>query len=272
MRAKRSLSQNFLVDPNLQRRIVEALAAQPGETVLEVGPGHGELSRHLVGEVGLLVLVEKDDALAAALADRWGGRDDVRVVHGDALELDLAGLVRPPYSVLSNVPYGITSPLLFRLLALEPSPARIVVTVQKEVGERIVAAPGSKTYGSLSVGIQARGKAWVAFGVSRSAFRPVPDVDSVTVVIEPDPKRIAALPEPGLRELTRAAFGRRRKQLQTILRTAPEFGLGREEAEALCRALGLDPAVRPEKVSPGGFVELARRLRSGDGSAKGHGA
>lgn len=260
MAAKRSLSQNFLIDPNLQRKIVDALGAGPGEEVLEVGPGHGELSRHLLGEVARLVLVEKDDELAAELAGRWGARPDVAVVHGDALEVDLASLVRAPYRVLSNVPYGITSPLLFRFLDLTPAPGRIVVTVQREVGERIVAAPGSKAYGSLSVGVQARARAWSAFGVGRRAFRPVPDVDSVTVVIEPDPARIEALPEPGLRRLTRAAFGRRRKQLQTILRTAPEYGLEREAAEAACRALGLEPRVRPEQVAPETFVALARRL------------
>ena len=263
MSAKRSLSQNFLVDPNLQRKIVEALEADPGDGVLEVGPGHGELTRHLVGRVARLVAVEKDDALAEELAERWGGRDDVRIVHGDALEADLASLVRPPYRVLSNVPYGITSPLLFRFLDLTPAPARIVVTVQKEVGERVVAEPGGKTYGSLSVGVQARARASIAFAVSRRAFRPVPDVDSVTLVIEPDSECIRSLPEPALRDLTRAAFGRRRKQLQTILRKAPGYALAREEAEALCRDLGVEPRVRPEKLTPQTFVELARRLGPG---------
>ncbi|HKK26998.1 MAG TPA: 16S rRNA (adenine(1518)-N(6)/adenine(1519)-N(6))-dimethyltransferase RsmA [Gemmatimonadota bacterium] len=265
MSAKRSLSQNFLVDPDLQRKIVEALGAGPGDEVLEVGPGHGELTRHLLGRAARVVVVEKDDALAAELAERWGGRNEVRVVHGDALEVDLSGLVRPPYRVLSNVPYGITSPLLFRFLDLSPSPARIVVTVQKEVGERVVAEPGGKVYGSLSVGVQARARASLAFGVGRGAFRPVPDVDSVTLVIEPDADRIRALPEPALRDLTRAAFGRRRKQLQTILRKAPEYGLDREEAEALCREVGVEPRVRPEKLAPATFVELARRLGAGAG-------
>lgn len=266
MKARRSLSQNFLVDPNLQRKVVDALEAGAADTVLEVGPGHGELSRHLVGRVARLVLVEKDDDLAAELAGRWSDREDVEVVQGDALDEDLSARVAPPYRVLSNLPYGITTPLLFRFLELDPAPVRIVVTVQKEVGERMVAGPGSRDYGSLSVGVQTRARARIAFAVSRGAFRPVPDVESVTVVLDPDPERIAALPEPALRRLTRAAFGWRRKQLQKILRSAPGLALGRERAESLCRALGLDPRIRPEQVPPEQFVAMARRL-AGEGGA-----
>lgn len=265
MTAKRSLSQNFLVDPNLQRKIVGALGAEPEDAVLEVGAGHGELSRHLVGDVSALVLVEKDDELAAGLRERWGGRPDVRVVHGDALELELGAGVPDgrAYRVLSNVPYSITSPLLFRILRLEPAPLRVVVTVQEEVAERITAAPGTGAFGSLTVGVQTRARAEIAFSVSRQAFRPVPEVESATVVLEPLPERIAALPAEALRRLTRAAFSRRRKQLQTILRTAPPYRLSRAEAEAVCEEIGVDPRIRPERLTPEQFVELARRLEGG---------
>jgi len=198
--AKRSLSQNFLVDPNLQRKIVDALEAEPDDLVVEIGPGHGELSRHLVGEVGHLLLVEKDDDLAADLAEKWGEREDVSVLHADALEVDLEEAVArcsrsttghdgAPYRVISNVPYAITSPLTFRILDLRPPPRRVVLTVQKEVGERMAADPGSGDYGSLSVGVQIRARPRVAFGVSRHAFRPTPEVESVTVVLEPRPDR-----------------------------------------------------------------------------------
>ncbi|MDX1579951.1 MAG: 16S rRNA (adenine(1518)-N(6)/adenine(1519)-N(6))-dimethyltransferase RsmA [Gemmatimonadota bacterium] len=271
-RPKRSLSQNFLVDPNLQRKIVSALDAGPGDAVLEIGPGHGELSRHLVGEVDPLVVVEKDDDLAELLRQRWASRSDVRVVHGDALEVDLLETLPAdrPYRVLSNLPYAVTSPLLFRVLGLDPPARRIVVTVQKEVGVRLAAEPGTGAYGSLTVGVQARATVRLAFDVSRHAFRPVPDVESATVVIDPDPERIRSLPEPGLRRLTRAAFGRRRKQLQTILRSAPEYALDRPAADALCRRLGVDPRVRPERLSPEQFVRLAELL--GGGAAEEGGA
>jgi 16S rRNA (adenine1518-N6/adenine1519-N6)-dimethyltransferase len=188
VRAKRSLSQNFLVDPNLRRKLVETLGAGPEDTVLEVGPGHGELSERLVGEVSRLILVEKDDRLAELLIQRWGPRDDLCLVHADVLDLDLSTLVAggPAPRVISNVPYSITSPLLFRFLDIRPLPSRIVVLVQEEVGRRIVADPGTRAYGALSVGVRARATAHVEFRVGRQAFRPIPAVDSVAVVIEPD--------------------------------------------------------------------------------------
>ncbi len=279
--AKRSLSQNFLVDPNLQRKIVDALEAESGDVVVEIGPGHGELSRHLVGQVAQLLLVEKDDELAADLAEKWGGRDDVSLLHADALEVDLqeavarcrraagggAGEDGAPYRVISNVPYAITSPLTFRILDLRPPPRRAVLTVQKEVGERMAADPGSGDYGSLSVGVQIRARPRVAFGVSRHAFRPTPDVESVTVVLEPRPDRPGPDAERAVRRLTRACFSRRRKQLQKILRSAPEYGLEKERARQLCRSLDLDPRVRPEKLAPETFLRLAGRLEgTGDRS------
>lgn len=268
-RAKRSLSQNFLVDPNLQRKIVETLEADPETGVLEIGPGHGELTRHLVGRVRSVLAVEKDDRLASELAEAWADRDDVEVIHGDALELDLSALLArswtagvSPYVVLSNVPYAITSPLTFRLLDLEPAPGRIVLTVQREVAERMAAEPGGGDFGALSVGVQIRARVEVAFGVSRAAFRPPPDVDSATVVLVPRPGAPPPGEMRGIRRLTRAAFGRRRKQLQKILRSAPEFGCSREEAEALCAELGVDPRTRPEKLAPAQFRALAALLAS----------
>ncbi|MGH7539948.1 MAG: 16S rRNA (adenine(1518)-N(6)/adenine(1519)-N(6))-dimethyltransferase RsmA [Gemmatimonadota bacterium] len=257
--AKRSLSQNFLVDPNLQRKIVEELGAGPADTVLEIGPGYGELSRHLVGRVARLVLVEKDATLAAQLAERWGGRDDVRVHEGDALALDLHDLLAwgRPFRILSNVPYHITSPLLFAFLALRPPAARIVVTVQKEVAERIVAPSGSRAYGALSVGVQSVADATLAFPVGRKTFRPVPEVDSAVVRIVPDPRRVERVDPAALRRVTRALFGRRRKQLQKILRSAPELAAAVRDPDAVCERLGVDPRARPETLEPDVFVRLA---------------
>lgn len=261
-RAKRSLSQNFLVDHNIRRKIVAELGAGPDDSVLEVGPGHGELSDLLVGQVNSLVLVEKDDRLASELAARFPGRADVRVVHGDALEVDLAGLLPGdrPGLLISNLPYGITSPLIFRFLDMRPLPHRMVLLVQKEVGERITAAEGNKVYGALSVGVQARAEVRVAFRVGRLAFRPVPAVDSAVIVIEPRPD-----PEHGdrltaLRVLTRVAFSRRRKQLGRILRSAPEYDLPTADVDRVLEACGLSPQARPETLTPAQFIELAGRL------------
>jgi len=257
VRAKRSLSQNFLIDHNLRRKIVDSLEAGPDDAVVEVGPGHGELSEHLVGRVRRLVLVEKDDRLAPLLNDRWGDRSDVVVVHGDALTEDLSILAGvPPYRFVSNVPYSITSPLIFRMLDVEPVPARIVVLVQEEVARRITAKPGGKVYGALSIGVQTRAEVRMAFRVGRKAFRPVPGVDSAVVVMKP----IAGIPRERIeatRTLARAAFSRRRKQLGTILRTAPEYRLSADEATAVSTAVGIDLRLRPEAIAPQPFFELA---------------
>lgn len=268
-RAKRSLSQNFLLDPNLQRKTVSELGAEADDTVLEIGPGHGELTQHLIGRVRRIVVVEKDDALARALVERWGDREELVVRRGDALEMRLADAVDPgrPLRILSNVPYGITSPLLFALLAIRPSATRIVVTVQKEVAERIVARTGARAYGALSVGVQAVADIRIAFRVARTAFRPVPDVDSAVVRIEPDPRRCEDVDTGSLRALTRVTFSRRRKQLQKILRSTPELQLDVREVARVCERLGIDPRCRPEQLSPATFVRLARILsaRSGAG-------
>ncbi|MEJ2311741.1 MAG: 16S rRNA (adenine(1518)-N(6)/adenine(1519)-N(6))-dimethyltransferase RsmA [Gemmatimonadales bacterium] len=258
-RAKRSLSQNFLVDRNLQKKILGELDAVPHDVVLEIGAGHGELGGRLAGRVAQVILVEKDDDLARELSDRFSGDPSVRVVHDDALEVDLSALIPAgrAYRVLSNLPYAITTPLLFRILDMRPAAERVVVTVQREVAERIVAGPGSKTYGALSVGVQVRGAARVAFRVGRNAFRPVPAVDSAVVVIDPDPGAPDAEEEAALRRLTRVVFGRRRKQLQKILRSAPEYRLSQQEVERLAATVGFDLRDRPETLDPGELRALA---------------
>lgn len=263
VRPKRSLSQNFLVDHNIRRKLIETLGAESGDTVLEVGPGHGELSELLVGKVRRLILVEKDDRLAPRLAERWADRDDVEVVHGDGLEVDLSALVSevPParLRLISNLPYAITSPLLFVLLDVEPRPERIVVLVQEEVARRITADPGGKEYGALSVGVRTRAHAELAFRVSRNVFRPIPGVDSAALVLEPTEGSGTVAPAV-LRRLVRAAFSRRRKQIRTILRASPGYGLSTDQAEAVLGRLGIDPAARPETLAPEQFEALAAGL------------
>jgi len=259
--AKRSLSQNFLIDPNLQRKIVGELEAEPSDVVLEIGPGHGELSQHLVGAVERLILVEKDRTLVSELQRRWPDRDDVIVVEGDALKVDLRALVGPErvLRVISNVPYNITSPLLFSFLGFRPSAARMVLTVQREVAERVVAKPGSKVYGALSVGVQAIADARLRFHIQPRAFRPVPDVESSVLRIDPDPDRVRSVDPHQLRALTRACFNRRRKQLQKILRTAPELSF-RGDVEPFLNDLEIDPRARPEALDAATFVRLSEAL------------
>lgn len=262
VRAKRSLSQNFLVDPNLRGKLVELLEAEETDVVLEIGPGHGELSERIVGSVVRLILVEKDDRLVEQLRERWGSRDDVAIVHADALDTNLSGLAEGcgRLRVISNVPYSITSPLLFRFLGISPRPERIVVLVQEEVGRRIVADPGTREYGALSIGVRARADARIAFRVGRKVFRPVPAVDSVAVVIDPKIDAPGETQLEALRILTRVAFSRRRKQIRRILRDAPEYDLPVPAVEALLADAGIDPTARPETLEPDVFLDLAAQL------------
>lgn len=261
-RAKRSLGQNFLVDPNLQHKIVDAVGAGATDEVLEIGPGKGALTRHLVDRVGRLVLVELDDDLADHLASRYGERSHVDVVRGDILDVDLQELLHDPARarIVGNIPYNITTPIIFRLLE-RPRPASIVLMVQDEVADRVVARVGSKAYGALSVGVRSVASVERLFKVGRGAFRPVPGVDSAVIRITPRrPEPIDPEEEVALRTLVRAAFQWRRKQLRKILRDHPDLGMSAEKIEDALEAAGVRPADRPETVAPEGFVAMARSL------------
>jgi 16S rRNA (adenine1518-N6/adenine1519-N6)-dimethyltransferase len=261
-RAKRSLGQNFLVDPNIQRKIVAALGAGADDEVLEVGPGRGALTSHLVGRVRRLVLVELDDDLADQLAREHAARTDVTVVHGDVLDVDLATVSPSPSELLvvGNIPYNITTPIVFHLLA-RPRPREIVLMVQDDVADRICADVGTKAYGALSVGVRAVADVERLFDVGRGAFRPVPGVDSTVIRIRPrTPEPLSASDEERLRILVRAAFQWRRKQLRRILRDHPDVAAPLEVVEAAARATGIDLDDRPERLAPEQFIRLAAAL------------
>ncbi|HEX8906558.1 MAG TPA: 16S rRNA (adenine(1518)-N(6)/adenine(1519)-N(6))-dimethyltransferase RsmA [Longimicrobiaceae bacterium] len=261
-RAKRSLGQNFLIDPNVQRKIVAALEPAPADEVLEIGPGVGALTRYLAGAVRRLVLVELDNDLAARLREEFAGEPSVEVINDDILDVPLERVSSDParLKVIGNIPYNITTPILFSLLERRPRPSQIVLMVQREVADRILEKAGSKTYGALAVGVQAVTDASRVMNVSREAFRPVPDVMSSVVKIVPhDPPRLTRDEEAALRELTRAAFQQRRKQFQRILRDA--YALSVDEVAEVGRAAGMDLVQRPETFPPQKFIDLARVLR-----------
>lgn len=265
VRAKRSLGQNFLVDTGFQRRIVASLDLQPQDEVVEIGPGTGALTRHIAESGCRLIAVELDDDLSAALQTQFAASDNVRIVHADALETDFASIgdEQPEQrKIVGNIPYNITTPLLFHLLERTARPERIVVMIQREVADRILAPPGEKAYGALSVGVRTIARARRLFNVPRGAFRPAPDVDSTVLEIRPlRPFPLAAEEERDLRELTRAAFAWRRKQFQKILRSAPLYGLSAEQVASVAEATHSDLEHRPETFSPEQFITLARALR-----------
>ncbi len=261
-RPKRSLGQNFLVDPNTQRAIVAALEPRPGDVVVEIGPGRGALTQHLAGLVGRLWCVELDDRLAAELRERFAAAG-VRVVHGDFLQVDRRdlGLDEGGYKLIGNLPYNQASAMLFHALSAAWRPSVMVAMVQREVADRILAEPGGKTYGALSVGIRTRASVEAVTRVSRNAFRPVPDVASTVLRLRPHlPPRLDAVELAAVRTLARVAFSHRRKQFQRILRDAPEYGLSRADVTALETGLGVDLRARPEAFDPDAFVALSRAL------------
>ena len=256
---RKSLGQNFLFDLNLAERIARAAEPLSGATVFEVGPGPGGLTRALLAlGAGRVVAIERDERAIAALqeiAERYPRR--LQIVAADALTFDpRTRLDGAPTRIVANLPYNIATALLVAWLSVEPWPPwydRAILMFQREVAERIVAAPGSKTYGRLSVLVQWRCEARILFDVNASAFVPPPKVKSSLVRIIP---RVAPAPcdRALLETVTQAAFGQRRKMLRQSLRS-----LG-ADAPTLLATAELDPTARAEDISVAGFVSLARAL------------
>jgi 16S rRNA (adenine1518-N6/adenine1519-N6)-dimethyltransferase len=256
--ARKSLGQNFLLDLNLTGRIARAAGPLDGATVLEVGPGPGGLTRALLAEGANVIAVERDERAIAALAEiaeHYPGR--LQVVGGDALTFDISPYIgKGPVRVVANLPYNIATALLVAWLTTEPWPPwydRLVLMFQREVAERIVAKPGSKTYGRLSVLAGWRTEAKILFDIAPSAFVPPPKVTSSLVQLVP---RAAppACDRRALERATEAAFGQRRKMLRQSLK---QLGI---DPIPLLEAAGIDPTERAEDIPVEGFVALARGL------------
>jgi len=253
---RKSLGQHFLNDQRVLGRIADALALTGGEVCIEIGPGRGALTDLLLPRVRHLYAIEYDRALAEHLRRRYDGDARITVVEQDVLEVNLGELAGEPYVVAGNVPYYITTPILFHGLT-RPRPERAVYLVQREVAERIVAPPGSHEYGALSVNVQAVAAAELLLRVPAGAFRPPPKVQSAVVRIVPrsDPV-VRAEEEDAFRTLVQGAFGFRRKQMRRVIRTLRS--LDAESADATLSAAGIDPEARPETLSVGQFVKLLR--------------
>ncbi len=262
-RAKRRLGQHFLSDPRILERIADALEATQDDTVLEIGPGAGSLTEVLATRAGKVVAIEKDADLVPPLRQRVPGAE---IVVADALEADWHQVAGPGALVAGNIPYNITSPLIDKAL-IPPRPRRIVFLVQKEVADRVGAAPGSEAYGALSVGVQVVAGAERLFTVPAGAFHPRPRVDSAVLRLTP---LAVPLVEDGevepFRRLVVGLFGFRRKQMGRGLRELTGWDPGRVEA-VLARA-GIEATVRPETVPPERFVGLLRGLVDGGWHAR----
>ena len=261
--AKKSLGQNFLLDLNLTRRIARAAGPLEGVTVVEVGPGPGGLTRALLLEgAEKVIAIERDERCLPALAEiaaAYPGR--LEVVGGDARDIDYAALSRSkPARLVANLPYSVGTPLLVGWLKTEPWPPwfdRLVLMFQREVADRIVAAPGSKDYGRLAVLTQWRTAPRILFSLPPDAFTPKPKVASAVVALVPRERAEPSCDVRQLERVTAAAFGQRRKMLRASLRQLTP------DAEALLEGLGLDPKARAENLQIGDFCRIANALRSG---------
>jgi len=254
--------QHFLHDESVLAAIAEAASPTAGEVVVEIGPGRGALTDLLAQRPNRLIAIEIDRALSASLSARYAGNQEVTIVEQDVLKVDIAALAGGPFVVVGNVPYYITTPILFHVLK-PPYPRHAVFLVQREVAERIVAGPGSKTYGALSANVQAVASAEIIRFVPPGAFRPPPKVDSAVVRVVPRSDPIISAGEvAAYRGFVQALFGMRRKQIGNSLRSASQ--LTAEAAAAVLAGLGVDPTARAESLSPG---ELATLMRASKQSA-----
>ncbi len=261
-RIKKSLGQNFLIDGNIIKKIIESVAPGPADTVVEIGPGLGALTRSLAAKAGRVLAVEIDRNLIPVLEETMAGIDNVRIVHSDALKTDFDSLVKSnagalKYKVAANLPYYITTPLIMHLLEKHSSISRIVVMVQEEVARRITARPDTSEYGALTVAVNFYARPEMVFRVPRTVFIPRPEVDSAVVKIEVrDLPAVPVLDRDAFFTLVRAAFQQRRKTLLNAVGGA-DRGLSREMWSGIFQQADIAPGRRGETLSLDEFARLA---------------
>jgi 16S rRNA (adenine1518-N6/adenine1519-N6)-dimethyltransferase len=249
---RKRFGQNFLHDPRVIQRIVAAVNPQPGEHLVEIGPGQGAITVHLLDAAGRLEAVELDRDLIEPLKAKCAGHGEFIVHQGDALKFDFCALAGDgrPLRLVGNLPYNVSTPLLFHFLDQAECIADMHFMLQKEVVDRMAAAPGSKTYGRLSVMLQARCRVTPLFDIGPGAFTPPPKVDSAIVRLVPHAEPPFPIDDPALfARLVAQAFAQRRKTLRKSLQKLVP-------AEAFTQA-GIDPGERPEQLAPADFARLS---------------
>ena len=252
-RARKRFGQHFLHDRTVVRRIVDAIAPRPGDLVVEIGPGRGALTFPLLETGCELHVVEIDRDLAAALRRQAVGHPNLVVHEADALEFDLSRVAPPPrrLRVTGNLPYNISTPLVFRLLAALPRITDMHLMLQREVVDRMASPPGTREYGRLSVMVQLDCEVERILHVGSGAFSPAPRVDSAVVRLRPDPRAgLAPAHRARFEAIVRSCFTKRRKTLRNALRGLCD--------EAAIRAASIDPRARPETLTIEEFIELTR--------------
>jgi 16S rRNA (adenine1518-N6/adenine1519-N6)-dimethyltransferase len=269
IRPSRYRGQNFLTDPGLLERIASFAGGRP---TLEIGAGVGNLTVHLAAHADIVVAVEIDSRLHPILERSVGEMDNVKVIQADFLDCNLEEILseREKWACVSNLPYSVSSPVLFHLLGSVDLLSDIYLSLQMEVAERLVAEPGSKVYGRLTVMAGLLTDAKILFRISRKAFFPRPQVESAFVHLRPhDRFRAQVRSQPVLEDLVRAAFGQRRKKLINALRPAFANRFGQDDLLLAFEEAGIDPGSRAEAVDSAGFVALANRVAERLGSGEG---
>ncbi|SFT28615.1 16S rRNA (adenine(1518)-N(6)/adenine(1519)-N(6))-dimethyltransferase RsmA [Paenibacillus sp. BC26] len=267
---KKSLGQNFLIDQNILRNIVSAAELDETKGALEIGPGIGALTQKLAHAAGRVAAVEIDNRLIPILTDVLADTPNVHVVHGDVLKLDLAELLREQFaglsgvSVVANLPYYVTTPILMKLLEEKLPLEHIVVMIQKEVAQRMAAKPGGKEYGSLSVAVQYYCVPELVCIVPHTVFIPQPNVDSAVIKLSlRDKPAVEVEDEAHFFQTVQACFAQRRKTIANNL-TAYVGKVNREKLGPLLEGIGIDPSRRGETLSLEEFASLSRALLAAD--------
>lgn len=264
---QKKYGQNFIGDPALLERIATVCDWQPGDRALEIGPGAGTLTRAIAREAEEVLAVEIDRRLAPLLEETLTDCANVHLVFTDALKADLDALMRDTlgwdgrYKLIANLPYYITTPLIMHVLEDSEKVSELVIMVQKEVGERLCAAPGSKAYGAVTVMVQYAATVARAFDVGRHAFVPAPEVDSTILHLIPYEKRpIQAQSDAVLRRVVKAAFSQRRKTLRNSLSS---LGCDKALIKQALEAASIEDSRRAETLSVAEFVALADAFYEG---------
>lgn len=257
---KKSLGQNFLTDRHILEKIVKAADIGPDDLVLEVGPGAGVLTRYLAEKAKKVVAVELDRTLLPVLTESLADFSNVEIMQGDVLQVDLRQIMQEgSWKVVANLPYYITTPVIFRFLESKLPLKSLTVMVQKEVAERMAALPGGKDYGNLSVVVQYYSRPKIAVNVPKTVFLPQPEVDSavINLAVYSEPV-VEVKSEKDFFRVVKAAFSQRRKTLRNCLKNG--LNLDKEKLETLFRLSGIDGTRRGETLSLADFASLANLL------------
>ena len=257
LRATKRLGQNFLIDSEIVDKIVDAAEISEGDEVLEIGAGIGSLTQGLLEKGARVTAVELDKKLPAVLAKTLAGYEKFNLVQGDILKVDLKNLMPQKFKVVANLPYYITTQILLSLLEKKLPITKIVTMVQREVAERMISAPNSKTYGALSVAVQFRADVRIAFDVPPTAFYPRPEVTSAVVVCDAKKNPVNVSDEDFFIKVFRAAFGQRRK---TLLNSLIGAGFNREVILKALDAAKILPTRRAETLSVEEFANLSEAI------------